>query len=196
MPESLKAREKSPSASEPALPYEGQNSIGLTSPHWAIQLLLSNTPMPPMKLGVDYPNCANLEQALGMFDQSRAGWLPMWFPKEKFSKRWTSEETVTQLSPEERLEWFEMCLEHYAQTPWPPQGPQRLKKRAVALSLLYMCCAAASQKLPTLSNGKPNLSAFVNQERDLPESSKLSREERVESVLDALREAALKAKRT
>jgi len=120
------------------------------APHWAIRLLLDpHEDIPELVAGVDYPDRAVWDQALEMFVPSLPGWVPTWFPTELHHHRWTRQETVESLSPQQRLEWFDKALAHYAWTEWPPVGSLISKKRVIAQSLLRMWCAAESEEIPT-----------------------------------------------
>lgn len=119
-------------------------------PHWAIALLLDpKVPLPEMIAGQDYPNCANQEEALSLFDPSVPGWVPSWFPQEMFLKRWTAQEQMVKPNPQQRLDWFDKALSHYAPRELAGSGAKSSTKQAIALSLLHMYCAAASQEIPT-----------------------------------------------
>jgi hypothetical protein len=119
-------------------------------PHWAIELLLDpKVPLPELTAGEDYPNCANQEQALSLFDPSAPGWVPTWFPREMFLNRWTAQEQMVRPSPQQRLDWFDKALTHYAPKTLAENGPESSTKQTIALSLLLMYCAAESQEIPT-----------------------------------------------
>ncbi len=133
-----------PEAKQPA-------STPSNQPHWAIEILLDpqGGDLTDLVPGQDYPMKANRLEALDMFDQTALGWIPLWFPALMFRHRWTEQEELVPLTPQQRYNWFDQALAHYARETWPPQGPPNLKKRSVALSLLHMYCAAESQEIPT-----------------------------------------------
>ena len=118
-------------------------------PHWAVSILeLPSVDIPELRAGEDYPECAVESEALGLFDESQPGWVPQWFPRVLFRNRWTVQEQMEKLTPQQRLDWFDKALKHYAQSEWPPTGSVSSRKRKVALSLLHMYCAAKQQDIP------------------------------------------------
>ena len=126
---------------QPANPQK-QSPQSQNNPHWAIDLLLDpRAPLPEnLKPGEDYPAQVDFLKALGMFDQESLGWVPLWFPRKM---------NYQSISPQERLDWFDAALRHFAQAEWPPKGSLSSKKRDVAISLLHMLFVVELQELPT-----------------------------------------------
>ena len=110
-------------------------------PHWATKILLDprgdrlDSPefmrdlAPEISSRIDF----HLERALDWFDTDALGWVPRWFPK-----RLITEDEFRDLTPEERLAWFDKALAYYSVDDWPPSGQLGNKKRAVAKALLSM----------------------------------------------------------
>jgi hypothetical protein len=96
----------------------------------------------------DYSPSVDEERALGSFDTNVTGWVPYWFPRVMHLKRWTEDEEVIELTDQERLDWFDKALEHYAQTEWPPTGSITDMKKAICISLLLVCRNADADELP------------------------------------------------
>ena len=119
-------------------------------PHWAVSILEHpSVPIPELRAGEDYPDSAVESEALGLFDESQPGWVPQWFPRVLFRNRWTAQEQMEKLTPQQRLDWFDKALKHYARGEWPPTGSVSSRKRKIAQSLLRMYCAAKQWDIPT-----------------------------------------------
>src|SRR5882757_4216460 len=120
-------------------PPKSQSQENQNKPHWAIELLQNPAiPLPSLEPGVDYPNCANQQEALGLFDPKAPGRVPTWFPREVFKNRWTAQEQMEPLTPQQRLDWFDQALEHYAPEELQKSERSSSMKQNVALSLLHM----------------------------------------------------------
>ena len=111
-------------------------------PHWAIQIFLDPREELALVNSDLYPNVSQ-EQALGQFDIQVPGWVPRWFPRII-----VTDDSVIQLTPEQRLDWFDKALANYAQSEWPPTGSLNSKQQSVALSLLYMLAAQEYSEIP------------------------------------------------
>jgi hypothetical protein len=136
----LSRRSKTISATFPQTNLNGQN----LRPHWAIALFVEPTVeyRDQFEPGKEYPANANYDRALGSFDETSPGWVPLWFPRNL-------PEGGRRLSPSERLHWFDKALEWYGREGWPPVGPLISMKRSVALALLHMESVVELGELPT-----------------------------------------------
>jgi hypothetical protein len=127
---------------------------GKPEPHWAVAVLLD--PRVPLVEFVenelvrehDYVLDADPEKALAGFDETIEGWVPWWFPHRMHPKRWTEVEDGVDLTPPQRLDWFDRALAYYAQSEYPPPEPLSLMKRTIALSMIQMLCRAEQGKIP------------------------------------------------
>ena len=91
------------------------------------------------------------EQAMACFGEETLGWVPWWFPRVMHLKEPTDGEEVVDLTPEQRLEWFDKALEYCSgieRLPWPPEGSLREMKIAIGTSLLEMLREVDEYELP------------------------------------------------
>ena len=120
-------------------------------PHWALANLQGgeHPALDDLQEGRDYPPETDYWEALGGAEPTVPGWVPWWFPKWIDLNRRTGHPTTKNLTPEERLAWFDKALQHYAPKELNPNDKSNSMMRNVAISLLRMRYAAALEDIPT-----------------------------------------------
>ena len=120
-------------------------------PHWALENLQGgeHPALLDLQVGKDYPHDADYWKALGSADPERPGWVPTWFPRWITRTPWTPQARTEKISPQQRLDWFDKALQHYAPTELNPNDKSSSTMRSIAQSLLLMQRAAASEEIPT-----------------------------------------------
>ena len=129
--------------------------VELHQRHWAIELLLDQREPMPIIPTNDYPEGVDVDEALGMFVPWSPGWVPMWFPDIMLLNRGTGQIQIERPNPQQRLDWFDKALPHFAKSVWPPEGSLSLKKREIAVALLLMYHAAQLEEIPAPDEMSP-----------------------------------------
>lgn len=125
-------------------------------PHWALANLQGgeHPALDDLQASKEYPQETDYWEALGGADPTVPGWVPWWFPRTETrmrpgAGRWIDRAESKDITPEQRLAWFDKALQHYAPKELNPNDKSNSMMRNVAISLLRMRYAAALEEIPT-----------------------------------------------